>query len=95
MRDVVATVLVVAGLVAQLLAVLGVVLLRDPLDRLHYLAVSTLATACIAAAVLVRESVSLIGLSALLVVAVVAFTAPVLSHVTARAVHRAEERQRR
>lgn len=93
-RDVATTVLLVAGLAAQLLAVAGVVLLREPLDRLHYLAVSTLATTCLAAAVVVRESFSLIGLSALLLVAFVAFTAPVLSHVTGRALYRAEQRRR-
>lgn len=84
-------VLLGAGMAVQLLAVLGVLLLRDALDRLHYLAASTLATACVAAAILVRESFSLIGIKALLLTAFVAVTAPVLSHVTARAVRRAEQ----
>ena len=36
MRDVVAWVLVGAGVAVQILACLGVVLMRDALDRLHY-----------------------------------------------------------
>jgi len=93
-RDVVAIALLVAGLALQVLAVLGVTLVRDTLDRVHFLAPTTLATACIAAAVVVRESFSLIGLSALLLAGFVALTGPVLSHVTARALHAAREADR-
>lgn len=93
-RDVAAVALLVAGLAVQVLAVLGVTLVRDTLDRVHFLAPTTLATACIAAAVVVRESFSLIGLSALLLAGFVALTGPVLSHVTARALHAAREADR-
>jgi multicomponent Na+:H+ antiporter subunit G len=90
-RDVFAIALLMAGLAVQVLAVLGVTLVRDTLDRVHFLAPSTLATLCIAAAVVVRESFSLIGISALLLAGVVLLTGPVLSHVTARALHASRE----
>lgn len=86
MRDTVAWILLGAGGAVQMLAVLGVVLMRDPLDRLHYLGPSSLATALIVAAVVVRESFSLIGIYALLLAGLVLFTAPVLAHVTGRAI---------
>lgn len=77
--------LLAAGAAAQVLAVLGVVLMRDALDRLHYLAASTLAGILLAAAIVVRESFSLIGNKALLLAAFLLFTSPVLTHATARA----------
>lgn len=86
MRHTVAYVLLGAGGALQLFAVLGVVLLRDALDRLHFLGPSLLATALIVAAVVVRESFSLIGWTALLLAAFVLFTGPVLAHVTGRAI---------
>ncbi len=93
-RDVATAVLLVAGLAVQLLAVLGVTLLRDALDRVHFLAPSTLATALLAAAIVVRESFSLIGITALLLAGFTLLTGPVLSHVTARAIHQAGEGER-
>jgi multicomponent Na+:H+ antiporter subunit G len=90
-RDVFAIALLVAGLAVQVLAVLGVTLVRDTLDRVHFLAPSTLSTLCIVAAVVVRESFSLIGISALLLAGVTLLTGPVLSHVTARALHKSRE----
>lgn len=86
MRSAVAYVLLGAGGALQLFAVLGVVLLRDALDRLHFLGPSMLATALIVAAIVVRESFSLIGWTALLLAAFVLFTGPVLAHVTGRAI---------
>lgn len=85
MRSAVAYVLLGAGGALQLFAVLGVVLLRDALDRLHFLGPSMLATTLIVVAVVVRESFSLIGWTALLLAAFVLFTGPVLAHVTGRA----------
>lgn len=86
MRSAIAYVLLGAGGALQLFAVLGVVLLRDALDRLHFLGPSMLATTLIVVAILVRESLSLIGWTALLLAAFVLFTGPVLAHVTGRAI---------
>jgi multisubunit Na+/H+ antiporter MnhG subunit len=86
MRDALAWALLGAGAALQLLSVLGVVLLRDALDRLHYVGPSSLAAALIAAAIVVRESFSLIGIYALLLAGFLLFTAPFLAHATGRAI---------
>jgi len=86
MRSAIAWALLGAGAALQLFAVLGVVLLRDALDRLHYLGAASLAGALIAAAIVVRESFSLIGIWALLLAGFLLFTGPVLAHVTGRAI---------
>jgi multisubunit Na+/H+ antiporter MnhG subunit len=86
MREAVAWTLLGAGAALQLFAVLGVVLLRDALDRLHYVGPSGLAAALIAAAIVVRESFSLIGIYALLLAGFLLFTAPFLAHATGRAI---------
>jgi multisubunit Na+/H+ antiporter MnhG subunit len=89
LRTTIAWTLLAAGGVLQVLAVAGVVLLRDALDRLHYLAVSTLAGALIVAAIIVRESFSQIGIFGLLLVGFLLFTGPVLAHATGRMIVRA------
>ena len=94
MRDLLTGILLYAGVAAQALAVLGVALLRDALDRVHYLGLSTLAALCLAAAVVVRESLSLIGIAALLLAAFVLVSSPVLAHATARAIRLGRERRR-
>jgi multisubunit Na+/H+ antiporter MnhG subunit len=86
-RDAVVAVLVAAGVAAQLLAVAGVCLMRRPLDRLHYTSASTVAVVAFCAAVVVRESASLISLKALLLGAFMLVASPVLVHATGRAIH--------
>ena len=86
MRDTIAWVLLAAGGGLQLFAVAGVVLLPDTLDRLHYLSPMGLATALIAAGIVVRESFSQIGIYALLLAGFLLFAGPFLAHATARAI---------
>jgi multicomponent Na+:H+ antiporter subunit G len=90
MRDVAVTALLVAGVAVQLLACAGTLLMRDALDRLHYAGAATLSYLCLVAAVLVRDSFSLIGNKALAIAAFVLVTSPALTHFTARALHEAE-----
>ena len=92
MRDAIATALLIAGVAVELLACTGVVLMRDALDRLHYTGAGTVAALLIAAAVLVRDSFSLIGNKALLLAAFVLVTGPVLTHYTAQAIDRESSR---
>jgi len=87
MRDGVAIALLAGGVAVQLLACLGVLLMREPLDRVHYAGACTAAALLVAAAVLVRDSFSLIGNKAIVLAGFVLVTAPVLAHVTARAIH--------
>jgi multicomponent Na+:H+ antiporter subunit G len=86
-RDVAAWVLVGVGVGFQVLVCLGVLLMRDALDRLHYVGASTLGVICVCAAVVVASGPSLIGLKAILTAAFLAVTGPVLTHATARALH--------
>jgi monovalent cation/proton antiporter MnhG/PhaG subunit len=83
-RQVVATILLIAGGTIELLAVLGLCVMRDLYDRLHYVGLVGFGTLLIAVAVVFRESFSLIGDKALLVGVVLVTTGPVLAHVTAR-----------
>ena len=92
MRDAIATALLVAGVGVELLACAGVLLVRDALDRLHYTGAGTLAALLVVAAVVVRESFSLIGNKAILLAAFVLVTAPVLTHYTAQAIDREARR---
>jgi multicomponent Na+:H+ antiporter subunit G len=94
LRDLVVGALLGAGVAVQLLVCLGVVLMRDALDRLHYTGASTLGVACLCAAVVVSESASLIGLKAILTAAFMLVTGPVVVHATARAIHLHREAQR-
>jgi multisubunit Na+/H+ antiporter MnhG subunit len=86
MRDAAVTALLVAGVACGLLSCLGVLLMRDALDRLHYVGAGTPAVLFVAAAVLVRESASLAGNKAIALAAFTLIAAPVLAHVTARAI---------
>jgi multisubunit Na+/H+ antiporter MnhG subunit len=90
-RDAVMWVLVGAGVAVQAFACLGVLLMRDALDRLHYVGASAVGIACVCAAVVVAEGPSLIGLKAMLTAAFLLVTGPVLAHVTARAIHQHRE----
>ena len=87
MRDAIVAVLLVAGVAIELLACAGVVLMRDPLDRLHYVGATTVGALCLAVAVLVRDSFSLIGNKALGLAVLMLVTGPVLAHMTARVAH--------
>ena len=87
MRDVVTWVLVGAGVAFQVLVCLGVLLMHDALDRLHYVSASTLGVGFIAAGVLLAAGPSLIGLKAILTAGFLLVTGPVLTHATARAIH--------
>jgi len=84
LREVVVAVLLVLGVALQLLACLGLIVMRDSFARLHYLAPAGFGVVAIAGAILVEESFSVIGDKAIATAAVVLLTGPVLAHVTAR-----------
>lgn len=91
LRDLVVCGLGGAGVALMLLGVAGVVLLPDPYDRLHLTTPAALGLALVCLAVLARESFSLIGNKALLLAAFTLVASPVISHVTARALHLARQ----
>jgi multisubunit Na+/H+ antiporter MnhG subunit len=81
---VVAVILLIAGGLLELIAVLGICVMRDAYDRLHYVGVASFGAFLICVAVLIRESFSLIGDKALLVGVILLFTGPVLVQTTVR-----------
>jgi monovalent cation/proton antiporter MnhG/PhaG subunit len=85
MRDVAVAGLLVIGVAAGLLAAVGIAVMRDAYDRLHYTAPTMLAGVALAGAVLVREGFSYIADKGLLLAAVVVVTSPVLVQAIARA----------
>jgi len=83
-RSVVAVVLLCAGGGLCVVATLGVVVMRDWQDRVHYVGLSSIGAALIGISILVRESFSLIGDKALLTAVILLFAGPVLVHTTLR-----------
>ncbi|MGH2885820.1 MAG: cation:proton antiporter [Solirubrobacteraceae bacterium] len=83
-RAVVAIVLLIAGGLLELIAVLGLCVMRNVYDRLHYVGLAGVGGFLVGVAVLVRESFSLIGDKALLVGVVLVIAGPVLVQSTAR-----------
>jgi multicomponent Na+:H+ antiporter subunit G len=83
--SIVVAALLVVGVAVELLCCIGVLVMRGPYARLHYTAPAGVGALLIAIAVIVRQGFSLIGNKALLLAVFILVTAPVLSHVTARA----------
>jgi multisubunit Na+/H+ antiporter MnhG subunit len=80
----VAVVLVCLGGGLGVVATLGLVVMRDWQDRLHYVGLSSLGVVCIGTAVLVRESFSVIGDKALVTAIVMLIASPIANHVIMR-----------
>jgi multicomponent Na+:H+ antiporter subunit G len=85
-RELAVLALLALGVGVTLLSCLGVLVMRDAYDRLHYTApAGVLAPLVIAAAVVLEERLSAAGIKAVLVALVLVTTNPVLGHATARA----------
>jgi monovalent cation/proton antiporter MnhG/PhaG subunit len=84
-RDGIAYVLLGLGVACEVVAVLGLVAMRDVYDRLHYAGPATLGAILIAAAMWVYQGPSQIAVEAALVAAIVVIASPALAHGTARA----------
>jgi multicomponent Na+:H+ antiporter subunit G len=85
-RAVLVAALLVVGVGVTLTCCVGVLVMRDAYDRLHFTApATTIAPLAIAAAVVLEESFSAAGVKALLVALALLVTNPVLTHATARA----------
>lgn len=78
--------LLAAGVLVELLCCLGLVVMRNAFDRLHYLGpAATLGPILIAAAVLVNHSSTQACVKVVLLVGLFMLINPVLTHATARA----------
>ena len=87
MTEVVVWILVVLGTVVQVLSVLGLLLARDPYDRLHFTGpASTIAPVALALAVIVDEGpVTQAAVKSVLTALALVVLNGVLVHATARA----------
>jgi monovalent cation/proton antiporter MnhG/PhaG subunit len=85
LQDVVVYALLAAGVACELIACLGVAVMRNTYDRLHYVGPATLGGVLIAGAIWVREGPSGIALKATIVAAFLLVASPALAHATARA----------
>lgn len=86
--DIAAILLLVIGVGVVVLSCVGVLVMRNAFDRLHYVGpASIVGPVAIAAAVVVKESLSQSGIKAILIAVVLLFISPVLTHATARAAY--------
>jgi multisubunit Na+/H+ antiporter MnhG subunit len=82
-------VLLALGVGCELLCALGLLVMRNALDRLHYVMASTgLGSMLIVAAVVVHESFKSSGINAIVVGIVLLLGNSVLAHATARMIRR-------
>ncbi len=84
------TVLLIVGVALELFAVLGLVVMRNAFDRLHYVGLAGYGALLIGVSILVRESWSLIGDKALATGALLVPIGPVLVHTTMRSLRTRE-----
>jgi len=83
-RSALSVVLVCLGAGLGVVATLGVTVMRDWQDRVHYAGLSAIGTVLIGLSVLVRESFSVIGDKALATAIVMLVASPIASHVIMR-----------
>lgn len=81
-------VLLALAVAVELACCLAVVVMDDAYDKLHYLGPAAIVgPLAVAAAIVIRESLSQAGIKALLTAALLIVASPVLSHATARALY--------
>ena len=89
--DLLVDVFLVLGVACQFVCCLGVVVMRNVFDRLHFAgAGTTLGPLLIGAAVLVRQTTSAAGITTMLIMGAVLVLGPALVIATARAAQRLE-----
>ncbi|HKF80216.1 MAG TPA: monovalent cation/H(+) antiporter subunit G [Thermoleophilaceae bacterium] len=87
MSKVAVDVLLGLGVASVLLSGLGLLASKGPLEQLHFTGpAATVAPVAIAAAVLVEEPLSSMGVKAVLTAVILLATSPILVHATARAI---------
>jgi monovalent cation/proton antiporter MnhG/PhaG subunit len=84
-RHLISDVLLWVGVGLNLVACLGVVVMRDVYSRLHYSSPAVLGAVCIGVAVVVKDSFSLIGDNTILIVVFLLVVSPIVTHAAARA----------
>jgi len=84
-HEIIIAILLAAAVLVTIVSMVGVLVMRDPYQKLHYLGpVATISAPCVAGAVLLQEGMNQAGVKALLVAGVLLLMNAVLSHATAR-----------
>jgi multicomponent Na+:H+ antiporter subunit G len=87
MSKIVVDALLGVGVASVLLSCLGLLVSKGPFEQLHFTGpAATLAPVAIAAAVLVEEPLSSMGIKSVITAAILFVTSPILVHATARAI---------
>ena len=89
-RDVLTEVFLWLGVALLLLAAVGTVTLRNAFDRLHLPGLAAVGALCVAVAIVIEKSFSLVGDEALLTAAFLVVVSPVATHAIGRAIRIAE-----
>jgi len=84
-RHVISDVFLWVGVGLNLIACLGVLVMREVYARLHFSSPAVLGAICIAVAVVVKDSFSTVGDNTILVAVFLLVVSPVLTHAAARA----------
>ncbi len=88
LTTVAAAVLVTVGVAVELACCVGVVVMRDVYDKLHFTGPATiLGPIALAGAIVVQEGLNQAGVKALLIAALLLVANPVLTHATGRALY--------
>ena len=85
LRHILTDVFLWTGVALILIACLGVVVMRSAYDRLHFSSPAILGVLCVAIAVLIKESFSLVADKALLIALLMIAASPLVTMATARA----------
>jgi multicomponent Na+:H+ antiporter subunit G len=85
LRHILTEVFLWLGVALLLLAAVGVVALRDVFDRLHLSGLAAVGALCVAVAIVIEKSFSLVGDEALLAAVVLVVVSPVATHAIGRA----------
>ena len=88
LSNVAVIILVVFGVFVELGCCVGVVVMRDAYDKVHYTGpAAILGPVAFAVAIVIREGLSQAGVKAVLVALLLALANPVLAHATGRALY--------
>jgi len=92
-HDIVISMLLAFGVGIELLCCLGLWAMRRTFDRLHYVGPAVvLGTPALVAAVVIEEGFSSAGAKAFTIAVILLLSGSVVTHATARAIHRASMR---
>jgi monovalent cation/proton antiporter MnhG/PhaG subunit len=90
LRHILTEVFLWIGVGLVLCGALGVVVMRDAFDRLHFPAVASLGALFVAIAVVIEKSFSLVGDESLLAAVFLVVVSPIVTHAIARGIRISE-----